>query len=161
MIFWKRVKQAINDKWYPLTVTVGKPVETQELAQRLARESTISPADAHAVIRALPGVMADFMKESRAVHLEGFGWFRYLIQARGKGVATEAEVSSDQITGLKVQFVPERTRNMSGGYTRSLIAEDGITFMEWLGKSSDETDLPDDETTGGGTGEEEERPGGL
>ena len=75
MIFWKRVKQAINDKWYPLTVTVGKPVETQELAQRLARESTISPADAHAVIRALPGVMADFMKESRAVHLEGFGWF--------------------------------------------------------------------------------------
>ena len=31
MIFWKRVKQAINDKWYPLTVTVGKPVETQEL----------------------------------------------------------------------------------------------------------------------------------
>ena len=91
MIFWKRVKQAINDKWYPLTVTVGKSVETQELAQRLARESTISPADAHAVIRALPGVMADFMKESRAVHLEGFGWFRYLIQARGKGVATEAE----------------------------------------------------------------------
>ena len=161
MIFWKRVKQAINDKWYPLTVTVGKPVETQELAQRLARESTISPADAHAVIRALPGVMADFMKESRAVHLEGFGWFRYLIQARGKGVATEAEVSSDQITGLKVQFVPERTRNMSGGYTRSLIAEDGITFMEWLGKSSDETDLPDDATTDGGTGEEEERPGGL
>ena len=101
MIFWKRVKQAINDKWYPLTVTVGKPVETQELAQRLARESTISPADAHAVIRALPDVMADFMKESRAVHLEGFGWFRYLIQARGKGVATEEEVSSDQITGAE------------------------------------------------------------
>ena len=31
MIFWKRVKQAINDLWYPRSVTVGKPVETQEL----------------------------------------------------------------------------------------------------------------------------------
>ncbi len=67
MIFWKRVKQAINDLWYPRAITVGKPVETQELAQRLARESTVSPADAHAVIRALPEVMADFMKESRVV----------------------------------------------------------------------------------------------
>ena len=76
-------------------------------------------------------------------------------------MATQEEAGSDQITGLKVQFVPERTRTMSGGYTRSLIAEDGISFMEWLGKSSDETDLPDDETTGGGTGEDEERPGGL
>ena len=31
MIFWKRVKQAINDLWYPRSVTVGKPVETQGL----------------------------------------------------------------------------------------------------------------------------------
>ena len=26
--FWKRVKQAINDLWYPRSVTVGKPVNT-------------------------------------------------------------------------------------------------------------------------------------
>ena len=77
MIFWKRVKQAINDLWYPRSVTVGKPVETQELANRIARESTVSPADTHAVLRALPNIMADFMKESRAVHFEGLGWFRY------------------------------------------------------------------------------------
>ena len=77
MIFWKRVKQAINDLWYPRSVTVGKPVETQELANRIARESTVSPADTHAVLRALPNIMADFMKESRAVHFEGVGWFRY------------------------------------------------------------------------------------
>ena len=58
MIFWKRVKQAINDLWYPRSVTVGKPVETQELANRIARESTVSPADTHAVLRALPNIMA-------------------------------------------------------------------------------------------------------
>ena len=58
MIFWKRVKQAVNDLWYPRCVTVGLPVETQELASRIARESTVSPADTHAVLRALPAIMA-------------------------------------------------------------------------------------------------------
>ncbi len=146
MIFWKRIQQAINKKWYPRCVTVGKPVETQELANRIARESTVSPADTHAVLRALPNVMADFMKESRAIHFEGLGWFRYTINAMGKGVDTKEEVSDDQIKGLRVQFTPDRTRNPENGtYTRALIASEGVTFMEWLGKESDETQVPDDE----------------
>ena len=118
-------------------------------------ESTVSPADTHAVLRALPAVMADFMKESRAVHFEGLGWFRYTTVSAGKGVATKEEVSSDQITGLRVQFTPDRTRNMSGGYTRALIANEGISFMEWLGKESEETQVPDDnEGSGNNDGEE-------
>ena len=151
MIFWKRVQQAINQLWYPRSVTVGKPVETQELANRIARESTVSPADTHAVLRALPAIMADFMKESRAVHFEGLGWFRYTIASAGNGVATKEEVSSDQITGLRVQFTPDRVRNMSGGYTRALIADEGVTFMEWLGKDSDETKVPEDDEGEGTT----------
>ena len=102
------------------------------------------PADTHAVL---------FMKESRAVHFEGLGWFRYTTVSAGNGVATKEEVSSDQITGLRVQFTPDRTRNMSGGYTRALVADEGITFMEWLGKESDETQVPDNE--------EENEDGGL
>ena len=111
------------------------------------------PADTHAVLRALPNIMADFMKESRVVHFEGLGWFRYTTVSAGNGIATKEEVSSDQITGLRVQFTPDRTRNMSGGYTRALIADEGITFMEWLGKESDETQVPDNE--------EENEDGGL
>ena len=91
------------------------------------------------------------VKESRAVHLEGVGWFRYTTQSSGKGVATKEEVSSDQITGLRVQFTPERTRNMSGGYDRALIADEGITFMEWLGKESDETQIPEEGEDEGGS----------
>lgn len=155
MIFWKRVKQAINDLWYPRSVTVGKPVETQELANRIARESTVSPADTHAVLRAMPAIMADFMKESRAIHLEGLGWFRYTTLSGGKGVATKEEVSSDQITGLRVQFTPDRVRNMSGGYTRALIADEGISFAEWLGKESEETQIPDDGDDETGDGQDE------
>ena len=63
------------------------------------------------------------------------------------------DVSEAQIKGLRVQFTPDRTRNMSGGYTRALIADEGITFMEWLGKESDETQVPDNE--------EENEDGGL
>lgn len=137
MIFWKRVQQAINGLWYPRSITVGKPVETQELANRIARESTVSPADTHAVLRALPNIMADFMKESRAIHLEGLGWFRYTTVAAGNGVASKEEVNSGQISGLRVQFTPDRTRNMSGGYTRSLIADEGVTFVEWQGKEGE------------------------
>ncbi len=154
MIFWKRVQQAINELWYPRSITVGKPVETQELANRIARESTVSPADTHAVLRALPNVMADFMKESRAIHFEGLGWFRYTINAMGKGVPSKEEVSEKQIKRLRVQFTPDRTRNLEGGYTRALIADEGVTFMEWLGKESDETKLPDeseDDDSGQGT----------
>lgn len=152
MIFWKRVQQFINKKWYPMSVTVGKPVETQELANRIARESTVSPADAHAVIRAMPHVMADFMKESRAIHLEGFGWFRYRIKANGKGVDKKEDVNNKQITGIRVQFTPERVREMGGGFTRSLVSS-GISFAEWLGKDEEITDLPgeeDGEEEGGG-----------
>ena len=86
--------------------------------------------------------MADFMKESRAIHIEGLGWFRYTTVAAGNGVENKEDVSSDQITGLRVQFTPDRTRNLSGGYTRALIADEGVTFMEWLGKDSDETQIP-------------------
>lgn len=76
------------------------------LAKRIARESTVSPADTHAVLRALPNVMADFMKESRAIHFEGLGWFRYSINAMGKGVENREDVSDKQIKGLRVQFTP-------------------------------------------------------
>ena len=131
---------------------MGKPVETQELANRIARELTVSPADTHAVLRALPNIMADFMKESRAVHFEGLGWFRYTTVSAGNGVATKEEVSSDQITGLRVQFTPDRTRNMNGDYTRALIADEGITFMEWLGKESDETQVPEEDEEAGNEG---------
>ena len=153
MIFWKRVQQAVNKLWYPRCVTVGIPVKTQELANRIARESTVSPADTHAVLRALPNVMADFMKESRAVHFEGLGWFRYTINAMGRGVENKEDVSDKQIKGLRVQFSPDRTRNAENGtYTRALIADEGITFTEWLGKESDETQVPEEDEEAGNEG---------
>ena len=56
------------------------------MAERLARESPVSPADVHAVIRALPTVMAEIMAESRSVNLEGLGSFHFTAQATDKSV---------------------------------------------------------------------------
>lgn len=37
MAFYKKKKQKVNGLWYPMAVTVGKPVNTDEVADRLAQ----------------------------------------------------------------------------------------------------------------------------
>ncbi len=37
MAFFKKIQQKINGKWYPKSVTVGKPVTTKEVSDRLAQ----------------------------------------------------------------------------------------------------------------------------
>lgn len=55
------MQQKINGLWYPRSVTVGKPVNTNEVADRLAQISTVSRADTFAVLKDLGGVVGDFM----------------------------------------------------------------------------------------------------
>ena len=53
MPFFKKEQKAINDKWYPRTVTVGHPVEMDEVCDRITEMSTASKADSKAVLTAL------------------------------------------------------------------------------------------------------------
>lgn len=135
MLFFKKVKKKLNGLWFPQLILVGKPAKTQEVAERLARESTVSPADVHAVIRALPDVMAEIMAEGRSVQLEGLGTFYYTCQASGKGVDSEEKVNANQITAVRVQFLPARQREGTQ-MTRALVGN--LTFTEWRGKDSEE-----------------------
>lgn len=131
MLFFQKIKKKMsNGKWYPSLIAVGKPAGTQEIAERLARESTLSPADVHAVIRALPTVMADIMAESRVVNLEGLGSFRYTVTSTGNGVDTEDKVSAAQIKAVRVQFTPARQKQGTT-YSRSLVGN--LSFTEWKG----------------------------
>lgn len=148
MAFYKKTKKKINGKWYPQAVTVGKPVMTREVADRVARESTVSPADTRAVIEALSGVLGDYMAQGRTVHLEGFGTFYYTCQASGMGVDKPEDVSAKQINGVRVRFIPEaRKRSGNSQMTRSLVG-DNIFFTEWGGKEEAPTE--------GGEGEGED-----
>ena len=45
MAFFKKVFKQLNRKWYPQSVLVGSTVTTDQIAKRLAAESTVSPAD--------------------------------------------------------------------------------------------------------------------
>ena len=71
MGFFKKVKQKINGMWYPQSITVGKPVTTDEVAKRLAIESTVSPADTFAVLKSLGSVLGSYMADGRTVKLDG------------------------------------------------------------------------------------------
>ena len=75
MAFFKKVKKKITGLWYPQVVVVGKPVTTDQVADRLALISTLSRGDTYAVLKDLGEVMASFMAEGRTVKLRV--WVRF------------------------------------------------------------------------------------
>lgn len=148
MAFFKKIKQKINGLWYPQSVTVGKPVKTDEIADRLAQISTVSRADTYAVLKDLGAVLGDFMAAGRTVKLEGVGTFYYTADTAGKGVDAPEKVNASQITGVRVRFIPEVTRKSNSEVaTRSMVSSN-IFWEEWGGKTN--------ENESGGSGEGED-----
>ena len=109
-------KKEFNEKfgvYYPKAVTVGNPVDTKKIAERLAAISTVSKADVAAVLAELPGVLADYMSQGKSVRLDGLGTFRYTLDTRG--VEQEADFNfKKQLKAVRVQFTPQK----EGGTTR-------------------------------------------
>lgn len=136
MAFFKKTKKKINSKWYPQSVTVGKPVTTDEVAKRIAAESTASPADTYAVLKALGGVLGDFMANGRTVKLEGMGTFYYTAASNGNGVDTADKVTASQISDVRVRFIPEKRTNSSHQVTSRTLVSDSIFWEEWNGKDA-------------------------
>jgi len=141
MAFYKKIQRKVDGKWYASAVTVGKPVTTDEVADRLAQISTVSRADTYAVLKDLAGVLADYMANGRTVKMDGLGTFYYTANTQGMGAATADKVTAAQIKGVRVRFIPETrlSGQVSGRKaTRSLVS-DNIFWEEWGGSSSDET----------------------
>ena len=136
MAFYKKTKMKVNGKWYPKSVLVGSAITTEQVAKRLAAESTVSPADVRAVLTALGGVMGDYMAQGRSVKLDGIGSFYFTASTNKNGVATEKEVTAKLINGVRVRFIPEtRFRGSGKGRvsTRSLSDVD-TDWEEWKGE---------------------------
>ena len=152
MAFFKKTKQKINGLWYPTSVTVGKPVSTDEVTRRLAAESTVSPADTYAVLKALGGVLGDFMANGRTVKLDGLGTFYYTAVSAGNGVAEPDKVTAAQITDVRVRFIPEKRTNSSHQVTARALVSNNIFWEEWGGKTTADTPGSSDD------GEEGEDP---
>lgn len=154
MAFYKKQFNEKNQVYYPHAITVGKPVGTKEIADRLAKISTVSRADTYAVLMELGGVLADIMKEGKSAYLEGLGHFRYALDT--DGVANEADFDAQkQIKAVRVRFTPERegAATRGGTQTRALVPGN-VEWHEWAGKAEgtsadggEDTEEPDEDQT--------------
>lgn len=149
MAFYKKMFNKEHGVYFPMAVTVGKPVETKEVAERLALISTVSKSDVAAVLGDLAGVIADLMKQGKSVRLEGLGTFRLTLDT--KGVKQEADFDfQKQLKGVRVQFTPEREGAVTRGgtQTRSLVP----AGIEWIPMDGTGAASEDDGSGSEGTG---------
>ena len=131
MAYYKKSQKKVNGKWYPQGVTIGKPVQTKEVANRLADLSALSPGDCYSMLGNLGKVLGEYMNAGRTVKLDGVGTFYYTPNTQGQVVDTPEEVSAKQSIGTRVRFIPEVARSVSGQVSiRSLVSEN--TFWEEL-----------------------------
>lgn len=129
MAFYKKQFNKEKGVYYPQAIVVGKPVETKEVAERLAQISTVSKSDVNAVLGDIAGVLADFMRQGKSVHIDNLGTFRYTLDTQG--VKNEADFDfNKQLKAVRVQFTPER----EGATTRGEAVTRGLvpTGIEWL-----------------------------
>lgn len=138
MAYFKRVQAKADGKWYPRSITVGKPVSTARVAKRISAECTVSPADVNAVLTALGSVLGDYMSDGHTVKLDGVGTFYYTANASGNGVSAEEEVSATQITDVRIRFIPERFANSSHKTVSRAFVSNEISWEEW-GKTAPDT----------------------
>lgn len=153
MAFYKAVKMKTDGKWYPQAVQVDQPFTTDEVADRLAQISTVSRADVYAVLKELPGVMADMMAQGRSVRLDSLGTFRYTINAERQGVDTADEVSDAQIVGVRVRYTPETRRPTKNGAVTRALVDDALRWVRYDGipAADDTTDAEDPDTGSDGS----------
>ena len=136
MAYFKKQQLKSNGKWYPKSVTIGRPVDTDTVAKKLADLSSLSVGDVLSVLKLLGGV------------------FYYTANAEGQGVDSPDKVGAQQITGTRVRFIPEVSRGSGGQVTtRSLVSSE--VFWELLDDEIPARPVPDGEDGG-----EEPEPGG-
>ena len=155
MAFYKVRFQKKSQLYYPQSITVGKQITTAQVAEMLADRSTVTKADAFAVLSELGSVMSTFMAQGRSVHLDGIGSFRYSINAQKQGVEKEEEVSVAQIKSIRVRFVPEMTRNADKTVATRSMQPTAVDWFLWgkeVDKASAEGDEGGSDGTEGGSG---------
>ena len=158
MAFFKKNQQKINNLWYPHAITVGKPVDTDQVAARLSQLSTVTPGDSYAVMKNLGGVLGDYMAQGRTVKIDGVGTFYYTAATNNNGVESADKVSASQITGVRVRFIPEVRRNSSKKVTTRSMVDTNIFWEEWGGNSTNGSAGGSGNQGGSGGGNLDENP---
>ena len=74
-MFYKKNQQKINGLWYPKSITWGKAITTDQVADQLAYLSTTTRGDAYAIVKNLGKVLSLYMAQGRTVKIDGVGTF--------------------------------------------------------------------------------------
>lgn len=156
MAYYKEQYNEKNGVWYPHAITVGKPIDTKKIAQRLAQISTVSLADVVAVLAELPGVMADYMAQGKSVRLDGLGTYRYALDT--DGVENKADFDfQKQVKAVRVRFTPAKEGGVTkGGTATRALVPGGIEWLKYDGQAA-----TDDGTDPDGGGVEEGEDGSF
>ncbi|MDE6215353.1 HU family DNA-binding protein [Bacteroides sp.] len=152
-MFYKKIQQKINGLWYPKSITWGKPITSDQVADKLALLSTVTRGDAYAIIKNLGVVLSDYMAQGRTVKIEGVGTFYYTAAANKRGVQTPEEVNAKQINGVRVRFIPEVGRDVNSRVVTRSMVDSNICWEEW-----DKASAPTDGNTGSGDNGGAENP---
>lgn len=157
MAFYKKFQSKLNDLWYPKAITIGTPIATDKVADKLSLLSTVTRGDTYAVLKNLGGVMADYMAMGRTVKIEGVGTFYYTTATNKKGVATSAEVNSAQINGIRVRFIPEVKRSSSKQITTRSMVDVNVDWTD-IEKLANGGNSSGGNPDGGNDGDQGENP---
>ena len=115
---------AADRKHYASAVYEGS-TNLEDLAEIVAMQCTVSPADCYAVLIALESNIVRELKSGRIVHLGKLGSYRVSISSEGKNTADEVIPSS--IKKAKVLFRPglgfrEMLKNLNYKKTQNQVA---------------------------------------
>ena len=98
------------EKYYAAAVTDGS-TDLKELAEMVASQSTVSPADCYAVLTALESNVIRELRQGRIVKLGELGSYRLSVASEGRD--TVDEVSTTMVKRTKILFRPGKgLRNM-------------------------------------------------
>ncbi|MGN0309533.1 MAG: HU family DNA-binding protein [Bacteroides sp.] len=143
-MFYK-ISKTPQGKYYPQSVTRGKTISTRKVAQELALISTVSEADARAVLSMLGQVMSKYLADGRSVKLDGLGSFRltgYTGQDN-KAVDDPKQVTSKMFKGVRVRFIPEAFQQTDGTLTKAMTSGE----ISWIKLTEEEAEASEDDST--------------
>lgn len=92
-----------NEKnYHPRAVTFGK-VTTEQLAQEIQYESSLTRADVKAVLTSLADKLAKHLADGRKIHLEGIGYLNVSLQCK-KDIHNAEEMKHAPVAFKAVNF---------------------------------------------------------
>ena len=95
--------QGTNKKRYHARVVSSHRVSTDQLAEEIQKECTLTTADIKAVLMTLGDKLAQYLGEGSKVHLEGIGYFQVNLKCKEEVRSTNA-VRSENVEFKSVSY---------------------------------------------------------